>query len=80
MQLAIGLLTASLDSPELEAWAVQALIPEDRADLGDFIAGLHVVSQLLLHELGDATGQPPAATLQRLAFLAEARRGTPSAG
>jgi hypothetical protein len=80
MQLAIGLLTASLDSPELEAWAVQALIPEDRAALGDFIAGLHVVSQLLLHELGDATGQPPAATLQRLAILAETRRGTPSAG
>jgi len=80
MQLAIGFLTASLDSPELEAWAVQALIPEDPADLGDFIAGLHVVSQLLLHELHQATGQPPAATLQKLAILAETRRGTPSAG
>jgi hypothetical protein len=80
MQLAIGLLTASLDSPELEAWAVWALIPEDPAALGDFIAGLHVVSQLLLHELHNATGQPPAATLQKLAILAETRRGTPSAG
>jgi uncharacterized RDD family membrane protein YckC len=80
MQLAIGLLTASLDSPELEEWAVWALIPGAPAALGDFIAGLHVVSQLLLHELWDATGQPPAATLQKLAILAETRRGTPSAG
>jgi hypothetical protein len=31
MQLAIGLLTASLDSPELEEWAAWALIPEDPA-------------------------------------------------
>jgi hypothetical protein len=80
MQPAIGLLTASLDSPELEAWAVWALIPEDPTALGDFIAGLHVVSQLLLHELQDATGQPPAATLQKLAILAETWRGTPSVG
>jgi hypothetical protein len=80
MQLAIGLLTASLDSPTLEAWAVWTLIPEDPAALGDCIAGLHAVSGLLLHELQDATGQPPAATLQKLAILAETRRGTPSAG
>lgn len=80
LQLAIGLLTASFDSPELETWAVWALIPEDPADLGDFIAGLHVISQLLLHELHAATGQPPAATLQRLAMLAETRPATPSAG
>jgi hypothetical protein len=80
LQLAIGLLTASLDSPELETWAVWALIPEDPAALGDFIAGLHVISQLLLHELHAATGQPPAAMLQRLAILAETRRATPSAG
>jgi hypothetical protein len=80
LQLAIGLLTASLDSPELETWAVWALIPEDPAALGDLIAGLHVISGLLLHELQDATGQPPAATLQRLAILAETRRGTSSAG
>jgi hypothetical protein len=80
LQLAIGLLTASLDSPELETWAVWALIPEDPAALGDFIAGLHVISQLLLHELHAATGQPPAATLQSLAILAETGRATPSAG
>jgi hypothetical protein len=80
MQLAIGLLTASLDSPELEAWAVAALTPHDADGLGNFMAGLHVVSELLLHELHETTGEPPAATLQRLAILAEHRRGTPSAG
>jgi len=80
LQLAIGLLTASLDSPELEAWAVWALIPEDPAALGDLLAGLHAVSLLLLHELQDATGQPPLAKLQELAILAETLRGTPSAG
>jgi hypothetical protein len=80
LQLAIGLLTASLDSPELETWAVWALIPEDPAALGDFLAGLHVISQLLLHELHAATGRPPADTLQRLAILAETLGATPSAG
>lgn len=80
MQLAIGLLTASLDSPELEEWAAWTLIPEDPAALADFIAGLHLVTQLLLYELQDATGQPPAAILQELAILAETWRGTPSAG
>jgi hypothetical protein len=80
MQLAIGLLTAGLDSPELEAWAVTALTPHDADGLGNFMAGLHVVSELLLHELHEATGEPPEATLQRLAILAENRRGTPSAG
>jgi hypothetical protein len=77
-QLAIGLLTASLDSPELEAWAVEALAPHDADGMGNFMAGLHVVSELLLHELGEATGEPPEATMQRLAFLAERWRG-PSA-
>jgi len=80
IQLAVGLLTASLDSPGLEAWAAGALIPHDAEGLGDFMAGLHIVSQMLLHELHDATGQPPAATLQKLAILAETRRGTPSVG
>ncbi len=80
LQVAIGLLTASLDSPELEEWAVWALIPEDPAALGDLLAGLHAVCWLLLHELQDATGQPPLATLQELAILAETWRGTPSAG
>ena len=80
MQLAIGLLTASLDSPELEALAVEALTPHDADGLGNFMAGLHVVSELLLHELHEATGEPAEAILQRLAILAEHRRGTPSAG
>jgi hypothetical protein len=75
MQLAIGLLTAGLDSPELEAWAVEALSPHDADGMGSFMAGLHLVSELLLHELGEATGEPPEVTMQRLAFLAEQWRG-----
>ena len=80
MQTAIALLTASLDSPELAAWAADALTPLDADGLGDFMAGLHVVSVLLLDELHEATGEPPTAILQRLAILAEHGRGTPSAG
>ena len=80
VQLAIGLLTASLDSPELEAWTVEALTPHDADGLGNFMAGLHVVSEVLLRELHEATGEPPEAILQRLAIQAEHRRGTPSAG
>jgi len=80
MQLAIALLTAGLDSPELEAWAADVLTPLDAEGLGDVMAGLHLVSVLLLHELHEATGEPSAAILQRLAILAEHRRGTPSAG
>jgi hypothetical protein len=79
MQLAIALLTAGLDSPELEAWAAGALTPADADGLGDFMAGLHVISVLLLNELHEVTGEPPAAVLQRLAILAERRRGTPFA-
>ena len=80
MQLAIALLTAGLDSPELEAWAADTLIPIDADGLGDFMAGLHVISVVLLSELHEATGEPPAVILQRLAILAERRRGTPSGG
>jgi hypothetical protein len=39
-----------------------------------------MVSVLLLDELHEATGEPPAAILQRLAIVAEQGRGTPSAG
>jgi hypothetical protein len=80
MQLAIGLLTASLDSRELEARALPVLIPADADGLGDLMAGLHLVSGLVIHELHEATGERPEAILQRLAMLAEYRRGTPSAG
>jgi hypothetical protein len=80
MQLAIALLTAGLDSPELEAWAADALTPIDADGLGDFMAGLHVISVLLLNELHEATGEPSAIILQRLAIMAEHGRGTPSAG
>jgi hypothetical protein len=71
MQLAIALLTAGLDSPELETWAAQTLTPIDVDGLGDFIAGLHTISVVLLSELHEATGEPPAAILQRLAIMAE---------
>jgi len=79
MQLAIGLLTASLDSPELEEWAAWAVIPEDPASLASVIAGLHLVNLLLLQQLHEATGQPPAATLQKLAISAAAGPETPFA-
>jgi hypothetical protein len=39
------------------------------------MAGLHVISVLLLNELHEVTGEPSAAILQRLAFLAERRAG-----
>jgi hypothetical protein len=78
MQLAIALLTAGLDSPELETWAADALTPNDADGLADFMAGLHVTSVLLLHELHEATGEPSAAVLQRLAMMAERQRGTQS--
>jgi hypothetical protein len=80
MQAAIGLLTASLDSPELEACALPVLIPHDADGLGDLMAGLHLISELLIYELHEATGEPPDAILQRLAMLAEHRRGMPSTG
>jgi hypothetical protein len=80
MQAAIGLLTASLDSPELLALALPAFIQADPDDLGDLMTGLHLISELLIHELHEATGEPPQAVLQRLAILAEHRRGMPSAG
>jgi hypothetical protein len=80
MQLAIALLTAGLDSAELEEWAADELIPADADGLADLMAGLHVMSVVLLSELHEATGEPPAAILQRLAMLAEHGRGTPSAG
>ncbi|HEV2253550.1 MAG TPA: hypothetical protein VGS06_10180 [Streptosporangiaceae bacterium] len=75
IQLAIAFLTAGLDSPELEAWAADALTPPDTEGLADLLAGLHVISVLLLHELHQATEEPPSAILQRLALLAENRRG-----
>jgi len=69
-----------MDSPDLEAWAADALTPADPEGLGDLLAGLHLISVLLLHELHEATEEPPPAILQRLALLAENQRGKPSAG
>ena len=79
MQLAIALLTAGLDSPDLEAWVADTLTPAGPDGLAEFTAGLHVISVVLLHELHEATGEPSAAILQRLAILAERRRGMPLA-
>ena len=80
MQLAIGLLTASLDSPELEEWAAWALVPEDPDALASVIAGLRLVNLVLLRRLQDATGQPPASTLQKLAIAAAAGPQPPWTG
>jgi hypothetical protein len=80
MQLAIGLLTASLDSPELEEWAAWALVPEDPQALATVIAGLHLVNLLLLYQLHEATGQLPVITLQKLAIAAAAGPQTPFTG
>jgi hypothetical protein len=80
MRLAIGLLTASLDSPELEEWAAWALLPEDPGALAGVIAGLHLVNLLLLHQLYEATGQPPVTTLQKLAIVAAAGPQPPLTG
>jgi hypothetical protein len=80
VQLAIGLLTASLDSPELEEWATWALVPEEPEALATVIAGLHLVSLNLLRQLHDAAGQPPASTLQKLALAAAAGPETPLTG
>jgi hypothetical protein len=38
MQSATGLLTAGLDSSGLQAWAISALIPDELAAVGDFLA------------------------------------------
>ena len=73
-------LTASLDSPELEAWAALALMPEDPEALASVIAGLHLVDLLLLQQLHEATGQPPSTTLQKLAISAAAGPETPFTG
>jgi hypothetical protein len=39
------------------------------------MAGLHVISVLLLNEMHEATGEPSAAVWPRLAILAEGGRG-----
>ena len=80
VQLAIGLLTASLDSPELEEWAAWALVPEEPETLAGVVAGLHLVNLLLLQQLQEATGQPPASTLQKLAIAVAAGPQPPFTG
>jgi hypothetical protein len=55
-------------------------MPPDADGLGNLMTGLHVVFVVLLHELHEATEEPSAAILQRLAILAERRRGKSFAG
>jgi hypothetical protein len=76
VQLAIAF-SPRADSPELEEWAAWALIPEDPAALASAIAGFGMVN-LLLSSSCRATGQPPAATLQKLAISAAAGQRRPS--
>ena len=80
MQRAIGLLTASLDSADLEARALPLLMPSEADGMADLIAGLHLISRLVIRELCEATGEPSEVTLQRLAIMAEHLRGMPSIG
>lgn len=77
VQLTIGLLTASLDSPELEERAAWFLLPEDPEALASLIAGSHLVCLFLLQQVQEATGRPPARTLQELAIAAAAGPQTP---
>ncbi|HEY1643509.1 MAG TPA: hypothetical protein VGG35_22775 [Streptosporangiaceae bacterium] len=80
MQAAIGLMTASLDSPELERQALPLLVPQDADGLAELMAGMQLISEIVLRELYEATGEPPEVVLNRLALVAERRRGTSSAG
>jgi hypothetical protein len=80
MQAAIGLMTASLDSPELERRALPLLVPHDADGLAELMAGMQLISEIVLRELYEATGEPPEVILNRLALVAERRRGTSSAG
>src|SRR5258708_14408085 len=76
MQLAIGLLTASLDSPELEARALATLMPHDADGLGDFMAGLHAGAQPLIPALPAPPGGPPAAPPHRPPLVPHHTPGT----
>jgi hypothetical protein len=55
-------------------------MPSDADGLADLIAGLHLISELVIRELHEATGEPSEEVLQRLAMLAEHLRGMPSIG
>jgi hypothetical protein len=79
VQLAVGLLTASLDSRN---WKSGPRGPWYRriGALAGVIAGLHLVNLLLLHQLYEATGQLSVTTLQKLAIVAAAGPPPPFIG
>src|SRR5258706_15802576 len=79
VQLAVGLLTASLDSPPLQAQAMEMLIP-DPAALSDLLAGCTSSPSCCCISCTRPPDSPPAATLQRLAILTETSRDPPSTG
>lgn len=76
----IGVLSAGLDSTELQNWAMDTLIPRDTEGLSDFLAALYVMARVLLGEVRDATGEPREEILQRLALTVENGRGKPLPG
>lgn len=80
IQRAIGVLSAGLDSTELQVWAMDELIPRDSDGLSDFLAALYVMDRVLLGELCEATGEPREEILQRLALRVENGRGRPMPG
>jgi hypothetical protein len=80
IQRAIGVLSAGLDSTELQVWAMDELIPRDSDGLSDFLAALYVMDRVLLGELCEATGEPREEILQRLALRVENGRGKPLPG
>jgi hypothetical protein len=80
LRCVIGVLSAGLDSSELQNWAMDTLIPRDSEGLSDFLAALYVMARVLLGEVRDATGQPREEILQRLALTVENGRGKPLPG
>ncbi len=80
LRCVIGVLSAGLDSSELQNWAMDTLIPRDSEGLSDFLAALYVMARVLLGEVRDATGQPREEILQRLALTVENGHGKPLPG
>jgi hypothetical protein len=80
VQRAIGVLRASLDSTELQVWAMDELIPTDSDGLSDFLGGLYVMARVLLGELREATGDTREEILQRLALRLQGGSEQPPQG
>jgi len=79
VQLAIGLLTASLDSPDLQAQAMEVLMP-DPAALGVFWPACTSSPSCCSTSYMRPPGNRQQPFLQRLTSTAEISRDTPSSG